>query len=203
MTLADLTEPTTQAAANIGVVPTLIATGIVACGAVLIVWLLRTIRPTALRVPGEHRRTPIERWHKHGHSDAAKAPLERLIHDTEAVTRLAAEALDDRIRQLESLIALADDRLAELDRRTQAADPGHASVARAPDVHVRTIEHPRDSVMEEIYRLADEGRSPVEIARELEEHAGKVELILALRTSRQGQRSQTMTAPRAGTAASA
>lgn len=200
MTLADLTEPTTQAASSIGVFPMLVATGIVACGAVLVVWLLRTIRPAALRVPGEHRGTPVERWARGGHSEAARAPLERLIHDTENVTRLAAEALDERMRQLEVLIALADERLAELDKRMAAHAEEQAS--RTPEVRIRPIETPRDSVMEEIYRLADEGRTPVEIARQLEEHAGKVELILALRTSRLGQRPPTSARP-AGSAASA
>lgn len=200
MTLADLSEPTTQAATSIGFVPMLIATGIVACGAVLVVWLLRSIRPAALRVPGSAKSAPIERWAHTGHSGDARAPLERLLHDTETLTRLATDALDERMRQLEALIAAADERLAELDRRMGPGGEGLKS--RTPEVHVRHVETPRDSMMEEVYRLADAGRSPVEIARELEEHPGKVELILALRTSRQGQRSG-MSARPAGSAANA
>jgi hypothetical protein len=38
-----------------------------------------------------------------------------------------------------------------------------------------------DPVAEDVYRLADGGKSSVEIAKELGEHTGKVELILALR----------------------
>lgn len=199
MTLADLTEPTTQAAASIGLLPTLIATAIVACGAILIVWLLRSIRPASLRVPGSAKGTPVERWHA---GSGQAAGLERLLNDAETVTRLATQAMDERIQRLESLIALADERLAELEARTRASASGDDSVIRAPEVRVRPIEQPRDSVMEEMYRLADQGRTAVEIARELEEHAGKVELILALRTSRQGQRPQGLSAPKAGNAAS-
>lgn len=38
-----------------------------------------------------------------------------------------------------------------------------------------------DPLMRQIYELADEGATPVEIARKLDEQVGKVELILALR----------------------
>jgi hypothetical protein len=40
---------------------------------------------------------------------------------------------------------------------------------------------PTDALRRAIYALADGGRSPVEISRELDEHIGKIELILALR----------------------
>ena len=38
-----------------------------------------------------------------------------------------------------------------------------------------------DPLAEQIYELADAGRTPVEIAQDLDEQVGKVELILALR----------------------
>jgi hypothetical protein len=201
MTLADLTEPTTQAASSIGIVPMLVATGIVACGAVLVVWLLRSIRPTALRVHPEARKTPVERWHRSDHhADSVKASLERLLHDTESITRLAAQAIDERTRHLEALLQAADQRIAELERQLHA-HPDHSRL-HPPEVHVRYAESPRDSLVEEIYRLADEGRSAVDIARQLEEHTGKVELILALRMSRQAPRPPS-SARQAGSAASA
>ena len=39
-----------------------------------------------------------------------------------------------------------------------------------------------DSLTLAVYERADAGRNPIEIARELEEQVGKVELILALRS---------------------
>ena len=38
-----------------------------------------------------------------------------------------------------------------------------------------------DPITREVYELADAGHAPVEIARKLGQHTGKVELILALR----------------------
>ena len=40
---------------------------------------------------------------------------------------------------------------------------------------------PEDDLTRNVYRLADAGHDPVAIAQQLNEHVGKVELILALR----------------------
>jgi hypothetical protein len=55
-------------------------------------------------------------------------------------------------------------------RRDAAPPPPPAQAGRATDPLTR-----------QIYELADEGQTPVEIARRLDEQVGKVELILALR----------------------
>lgn len=93
----------------------------------------------------------------------------------EFAQRLAAQ-LDGKAARLERLIADADDRLRRLERATAAAERaapktnGHVAAAAGDDPMLRKV-----------YTLADEGLPPVEIARRLGQHTGKVELILALR----------------------
>lgn len=41
----------------------------------------------------------------------------------------------------------------------------------------------QDTLTRSIYALADAGSDPLEIAKQLDEHVGKVELILALRSA--------------------
>ncbi len=61
-----------------------------------------------------------------------------------------------------------------------AALPKTSAETPAP---VRTTD-PVDARTQQIYAMADEGRTPVEIASALEDQIGKIELILALRSSR-------------------
>jgi hypothetical protein len=104
--------------------------------------------------------------------------------------------MNHRAKQLEQLIADADDRIARLER-LQPPDPVPRPAAPArpkPQIEPLRAEpvraaHPAaraeslDPLTRSVYQLADHGCSPVEIARELNEQTGKVELILALRNS--------------------
>jgi len=112
--------------------------------------------------------------------------------------------LDTRAMRLEVLLKEADGKLAAL----KIANAGTAQIlpmaapsgpARSPQVEpvavsavstVQTIEPapepekpetPPDPRHRDIYAMADQGRSPVEIARQLNRPNGEVELILALR----------------------
>jgi hypothetical protein len=112
--------------------------------------------------------------------------------------------LDTRAAKLELLIRQADERLAAL--KSTAAngsgapnpvnDPRPADEPRSTESHRDTpsaipappvatapdpAETPPDPRHAEIYALADQGRSPYEIARSLDRPNGEVELILALR----------------------
>jgi len=97
------------------------------------------------------------------------------------LARACVAQIEERIARMEAAIREADERLARLDA---------ARTAEAPAVTVRRIEPIRppgstpigsDELSQRIFSLADEGRTAVDIARELAEHTGKVELILALR----------------------
>lgn len=109
--------------------------------------------------------------------------------------RLAAE-MDARAERLERLIAQADDRLARLEGGAGREPSNPASAARRPSASRAVAEAKAptsrgarievstelDPLHRRVYDLADGGLAPVEIARELDEHVGKVQLILALRS---------------------
>ena len=114
--------------------------------------------------------------------------------------RLAAQ-LDVKAERLEQLIREADERLEALgaapsalvhadDGRDDGRDHGSPPDAAPDPVTDETRDEPRepprmlDPLVRAVYELADEGRAVVEIARELDEQIGKVDLILALRASR-------------------
>ncbi len=95
----------------------------------------------------------------------------------ETAQRLGAQ-LDNKARRLEKLIEEADQRIAALSGAApglSAPDRPRAPAAPSP------ARPPRDPLTQAVYEHADAGRTPVEIARELDEQVGKVELILALR----------------------
>jgi len=118
-----------------------------------------------------------------GASDAVTAET------VDTVTQLIAQ-LDARAVRLEVLVDRAEaaiDRLAAADLPTPAAgpDPVAARPAPAPDA-AQPESHPVTSPAENpvhrrIYELADAGRGPIDIAREVGQPTGQVELILALR----------------------
>lgn len=120
--------------------------------------------------------------------------LETLMKDVRELTRLCAQQLDSRAERIEKLLEQADERIGRLEsssgpRResplveTKPAVPSRAArPASRLDISGRSpTESPQDPLARQVYELADQGRSPVEIAGSLEEHVGKVELILALR----------------------
>ena len=102
------------------------------------------------------------------------------------VKRLAdqvAATLDAKAEELVRLIRDADERIATLRRMNQAQPPPRTAAAAAARATPRAedgFEDP-DPMNQQIYQLADEGLTAVEIAQRLGQHTGKVELILALR----------------------
>ena len=88
-----------------------------------------------------------------------------------------ASMLDAKSQHLESLIVRADAQIARLERATLAprdaaaiAEPKHRPATPAPNASHA-----------EVHRLADQGLTPVEIARQIGKPTGTVELILNLR----------------------
>jgi hypothetical protein len=111
--------------------------------------------------------------------------------------RLAAQ-LDDKAERLEQLLAEAEQRIASLDRLLEESEVmlSGAMPAEGPRDAAAGARYgreaasgralapsapPADPLTTTVYELADAGRNPVEIARQLDEQIGKVELILALR----------------------
>ena len=94
-------------------------------------------------------------------------------------------ALDNKAARLEALILEADERIAVMHGGAMLDDQ------RVIENNDRRENEPPtadqlaavDPIVADIYRLADDGYSSVEIAQRLDETIGKVELILALRAS--------------------
>jgi hypothetical protein len=106
-----------------------------------------------------------------------------------AAAERAADALDERAAELERLIATADERFA---LGSTSAEMGSQERHGTPLVEVESKRPPQvlyaDPLARAVYELADAGRSPVQIAGELNEHTGKIELILNLRKSQASDR---------------
>ncbi len=94
----------------------------------------------------------------------------------ETTQRLAAQ-LDNKSERLEQLLLQADERIASL-RALECAGTAASSTQPAS---TNPSPRPLDPLTRSVYDLADADNSPVEIAQQLHEQVGKVELILALR----------------------
>ncbi len=130
--------------------------------------------------------------------------LREMMVELEEMARRFGAQLDAKAIYLEKLLDQADERMLALRRLepnrgldsppTDSNDDGmansQAGVLQATDA-VRTsnvesaavaaVDTEVDPLVEKIYKMADEGQTPIEIARNLDEQIGKVELILALR----------------------
>ena len=123
--------------------------------------------------------------HRHDDAEAVSAQL------VDTARRLGAQ-LDNKAQRLELLLQEADERIAQL---SEAKDAGLSAAGESvagregspsgPDPGPLEPSHdpprPLDPLTQGVYELADTGRSPLEIAQQMDEQVGKVELILALR----------------------
>ena len=124
--------------------------------------------------------------HRHDDAQAVSAQL------VDTARRLGAQ-LDNKAQRLELLLQEADERIAAFseakDASLSAAGGSVAGPAEGafggPDPGPLEPSHdpprPLDPLTQGVYELADTGRSPLEIAQQMDEQVGKVELILALR----------------------
>ncbi len=184
-----------------GEVGTFLPAMLMVVGVLLIGFVM--VRAVRARITRRQERTPSPREQIQQVKNRAQG--RDVVHAGEAALldtaqRLSAQ-LDVKAERLEQLIREADERLSALgaapsapvhsedvldDRRDHGSTPDVA-----PDlVTDETRDEPRepqrmmDPLIRAVYELADEGRAVVEIARELDEQIGKVDLILALRASR-------------------
>lgn len=128
--------------------------------------------------------------------DTAGSPRERLdaikarsesddsrhaaMSEMEQLARRLSALLDSKAERLEILIEQADQRIEQLNDLARSGQTDGSTAADSAD-------EPPDPRAARIYDLADQGYSEVEIARQLDEQTGTVELVLALRRSRRGE----------------
>lgn len=171
--------------------------------------LLATLRRRQRRRSVER---PIERdrFAEIRQKQAARDDMQELMLQLEELSRRIGAQIDTRFQKLEAVIADADDRIERLEAAVRAArgvpaldvTVGDADAPPAPQrpVEPKPLQNrakssaPRaaspesgDPQRTRIHRLADEGKSPVEIARITGVKPGEVELILALRDGAGGR----------------
>jgi hypothetical protein len=149
----------------------LLAAGVV----VLMVWtwisLRRRLRRSAAAPDASERLDEI-RGRQRGRDS-----LDGVMVEAEELARRLAAHLDNKAARLEILLDEANATIARLE---QAASTGSAP-RRQVGADFTPAGGAPDPIVRNIYRLADAGKAPLEIATELEEQVGKVELVLALR----------------------
>lgn len=144
--------------------------------------------------PSQHREAYYESL---THQRRVETQMSGLLVELEQMARQMNAQLDTRAARMEELIRQADERLAELRSelaRQGVAPPPATAVppARPDDIREEAEAEdsgeppppppiPIDPRHAAVYRLADQGRTSSEIAREVGQPAGEVELILALR----------------------
>lgn len=89
----------------------------------------------------------------------------------------APSPIEDRLAAIELSLGEVSRQLDRIEKRLASARPKPAP----PQAPPQRLEPEGDPVVRQIYQLADEGMGSLEIARKLNQHRGKVELILALR----------------------
>lgn len=163
--------------------------------AMLAAWLLINLRKR--RQNSTPPLTTVERVERVRQQRGLRGDLEELMVEIEQLAKRLGAQLDAKAIQLENLIQRAEDRIDQLNRATGVGDrntpPGRGDAAddppppllqspRPPKHHSQPLETQDDDPLpRRVYALADQGLAPLEIAGQLNEHVGKIELILALR----------------------
>jgi cell division septation protein DedD len=166
---------------------------------VLAVGVLATLY-LIMRGKGKRRRDPMERQSMPSLSQQRQVErdISSLMVEMLETARQMTAQLDTRAARLELLMNEADAKLAALKSAstmpvtpaasTPTLPPPAAALPAPPEPTPTPVEEapsraetPPDPRHAEVYDLADQGRSPHEIARHLNRPNGEVELILALR----------------------
>jgi hypothetical protein len=121
---------------------------------------------------------------------AVRGDLEQLMIEVEQLAKRFGTQLDAKTMHMERLIDEANQKIDELKQlelarqNAPAPQPPQASPLTPHDTGLTpqaSAPSPDDELKRSVCDLADKGHGPVEIARRLDEHVGKIELILALR----------------------
>jgi len=163
------------------VAPYLLLAGVV----MLIIVLMGRVRKKSRRSSREPTPEPKERIETIRAKSDTAAVLQHRVAQSAEITRELTALIDNRSEKLELLIQHADERINRLERLSQEAQqrltPRHAETQSTPDKPRSEATLATDALRQQIYDLADQGHVANEIAQRLGQHAGKVELILALR----------------------
>jgi hypothetical protein len=109
--------------------------------------------------------------------------IEAVMAELDQLSRHVHRRLDAKIAKLESLMGEADNRIDALSRLSRSAG-GQPTLDVTLGMEEAETNQQAASDYKDVYALADGGVSSIEIARQLGQSAGEVELILALRKTK-------------------
>ena len=120
-----------------------------------------------------------------------KGDLQRLLVDLQDLARQINGHIDTRFCKLEVLIKEADEKIRQLEKLCGVNNQSPSEDNENTPGGISEQENKPERIDPEramIYKLADAGKSVVEIARQMNKNTGEIELILSLRKSeRQAQ----------------
>lgn len=138
-----------------------------------------------------------------GEQSAIRRDMEAVLIELDKLSRDVSGQIETRFTKLEQIINDADKRIAALRILLDAAKNAGASLGhvdatppetanvgprvKSADTNSAAAPTPMESRTRRIYELADQGLSAMQIAQQLEQHAGEVELILNLRDATGGK----------------
>jgi len=125
--------------------------------------------------------SPMERVERYQQQRGMHDDLEAVMVEVEQLARRFSSQLDAKSVQLEKLIREADERISQLEQLPALETSPEVFPANLKPQVSPPPETPEYPLTQWVYRLADQGHNPADIAQKLDEHVGKVELILALR----------------------
>lgn len=136
-----------------------------------------------------------KRYAEFDESRAARKDLDQVMMELDQLSREIHGRLDTKLARLEAVLRDADGRIEVLSRLVGEARrvTGGSPVEPVPDDPPSGHSDAGDDARYgSVYRLADQGISAVDIAREMGKRAGEVELILSLRRARKQARSDSL-----------
>jgi hypothetical protein len=144
--------------------------------------------------PMMKKKDPLAKRQTPGPSLAGQRAVERdmsnLLVELSDMARQITGQLDTRAAKLELLIREADEKIAELRSAVPPKEVSPYAIPKPSVPHVSAREPlpppaaPLSPEHADVYELADDGKSPREIAAQLGRPDGEIELILALRLAR-------------------
>ena len=157
---------------------------------VLVVFSRRWMRGSARAVSnGAHDPGRDLRDRQRGLQDRRRGERElgELMIELDQLAREVHGRLDTQFAKLETVIRDADDRIERLKRLLRASQSESAlDVTVTDDEETPSpAREPESGLHADVYRLADAGRSLLEISEQTGRPKGELELILALRRARQ------------------
>lgn len=179
-------------------------------GAMMVLISLLLMRLKKRRGP-QRNITPREQLEHMKQEKGMRRDLEGVMVEIEQLAKRFGHQLDAKTIELEQLMREADEKIAKMEAlktelglaesgQVSTRGDGFAGAIKMPDEtyasSVEVLESPEmprtslpvddipvNDLTARVYRLADQGCSVDEIARQLDEHHGKVELILSLRSA--------------------